>query len=65
VYIEKSCGISSGLLARTNQLHNLLLLVRLEFWAATTDASLLSCSIQSYVSSFLQHGPLKFSKRAY
>jgi hypothetical protein len=45
--VEQSGGIRCGLLSGIDQLHDLLLLACLEFWAAATDTTLLACRIQT------------------
>ena len=60
--VEESGGIRRSLLSRIDQLPDLLLLVRLEFWAATTDPTLLACRIQTIARAFAQHRALELRK---
>jgi hypothetical protein len=46
-------------------MHDFLLLVRLEFWSATTDTTLLACRIQTTLRAFAQHRALKLRKGSY
>ena len=63
--VEQSGGIRCDLLPRINQMHDFLLLVRLEFWSATTDTALLACRFQTTLRAFAQHGALKLGKGSY
>ncbi len=63
--VEQSGGIRCGFLSRINQMHDFLLLVRLEFWPATTDATLLACRIQTTFRALAQHLALKLRKGSY
>src|SRR5258705_111960 len=60
--VEQSGCVRCGFLPRSYQVHDLLLLMRLEFWAAATNSTLLARRIQTVVRAFTQHRALKLRK---
>jgi len=64
VDVKQAGGVCCRLLSRTHQIHDLLLLIRLELGPATTYTTLYAGHIQTTLGAFAQHGAFKLRKGA-